>query len=241
MEYLLCGIPADVYGMVKFIRASESEYRIEEVKDVVYDMHRYSVMVSQVGSERVLSIVYPADKSKSRKSLARKRSVSTVHGDAEGLLEEFGCKNRRVREYTRSTYLYKGVRIIVAYKRSCEGAASSEDLSEETGKREAKNAGSENISFPTAGSTPEKRGEGESESALPCSKKNSGRSSLYGASPAYATSQDTLRSDIDLESVLVIACTDLPDGESVLEEVKNKLKIWVDLVVPSESMCEYMV
>ncbi|KAI5192218.1 hypothetical protein NEMIN01_1887 [Nematocida minor] len=169
MEYILCGIPADTAGMVRYIGMTEDECSVESVCEVSYSLGRYTLLVSNCTNENsgdkqsrnILSIMYPPDKSKNRRSLGRKKSVSEFIGEGVcSVLEEIGCKNKRVREYKKSTYKYKGVDIIVI-------------------------------------------------------KKD--------------------------EKDLVIARSDRIDGEAALEDVRNKLSLWVNLIVPPESVHECML
>lgn len=127
MEYLLCGVPLDLPSMVKYIERTEEVARVEEVEEVRYTLKRYQIVLSNYKSLKIpgenstkLSVVYPSDKNKSRKSLCRKKSVTEFSGDLCRFLEELGCKKQGSRKYLRTVYKYKGVEVIIAEKNSKE-------------------------------------------------------------------------------------------------------------------------
>ncbi|EHY64538.1 hypothetical protein NERG_02348 [Nematocida ausubeli] len=163
MEYLLCGIPTDVENLVKYVQLTEDECRVEEVSEVSYSISRYQILISKhkaIGAEKdqkerhTISIIYPADKSKSRKALSRKKTTTDfTSNEIHLLMEELGCKNKGARAYTRSTYKYKEAEIVIV-----------------------------------------KKG----------------------------------------EDVLVVVRTESPDSETILEDIKNRLRLWVNLIVPPE-------
>lgn len=173
MEYILCGKIGhieNIEGMVKYIGLTEEKHTEEYIEETIYSMNRYRIVISKGTVEketkdkderRTISIIYPADRSKNRKSLNRKRIVSEVEGsNIEEILEGIGCKGKRKREYRKITYKYKEGEVIIVEK------------------------GSDKI---------------------------------------------------------VIGKSEGTDGESILEEIKNKLRIWVDLEIPPESVYEYMI
>ncbi|EIJ88432.1 hypothetical protein NEPAR06_1856 [Nematocida parisii] len=167
MEYLLCGIPMDCDYLIKYIKLSEDACVHERVSEVIYYLSRYTVIISNTEhndnsriSNSIFSIIYPADKNKSRKCLYRRRfSSNYICDNIEYIMSELGCTNKVVRIYDRVCYKYNNASIIII--------------------------------------------------------KNKNKK-------------------------IIIAKSDRPDGEVILEEIKDKLKLWVNLITPPEDIHKYI-
>ncbi|KAI5184951.1 hypothetical protein NEHOM01_0502 [Nematocida homosporus] len=172
MECLLCGVTSRLEEMIRYISLCGHGFRVERVEEVVYTLLGYTLIWSQEkvvytseisgcgeeGESSYLKVIFPADKSKSRKSLTR-RVIRNKVWQAEGLigiLEGIGCQDRRERSYTRKVYGFKGAEVIIVQKEN--------------------------------------------------------------------------------EQIVVVRAQQSQDGEAVLEEVKAKLSIWIDLIIPPEGI-----
>lgn len=153
--------------IVRFIRKTEEEVEVEEIEERIYKIRRYLVIIRKIKKEEKegveLSIIYPADKNKNRKTLSRRKTraeTETEIEEIERVIEEMEGKKKGTRKYKKTTYKYRGGEVLIIEKEN---------------KR------------------------------------------------------------------IVIGRAEGTEGEAILEEIKNKLKIWIDLEVPSEEICEYII
>lgn len=167
MECLVCGVPRNTEEMVKYVMMKEERNKMERISETVYTFLQYTIILSEeqvvYSSEAeeggaFVRVVYPPDRSKSRKVLSRKVSRSRIDSvaEAEKILEAMGCANRRTREYSQRVYRCRESAVVIVQK--------------------------------------------------------------------------------DGRELVVVKTEERENGEALLEEVKGKLGIWVDLCVPPHEL-----
>jgi len=122
MECLVCGVPLNTEEMLKYIRMGGDRGAAVKIKETAYQFMQCSVIISEEEvlygidsgkSRTAVKVLFPPDRSRSRKVLARRTVRSTVCSaeEIEKVLLGIGAQNRQTREYTRKTYEYKETQV----------------------------------------------------------------------------------------------------------------------------------